>query len=203
MSQGCGAVMCHLTPSAGAAAAGSWRSCDPPDLLDEQVDGFGEPIGAAIGGLEGQDLGLPGSHGASQPAAMELGPHPTALTADHGGRGLELELPLPARNLRGEDLEAVQPSQPSSRRTTVLTHLGLPSCRRHASASSARPQVPFWRLLRPPQQHTVPRFKTKSHHSSGCSPVRKPAVYLGPGCLATGSRPALFLAVPVSPVSKP
>ena len=44
-------------------------------------------------------------------AAMELGPHPTALTADHGGGGLDLELPLTGRDLRGEDLEAVEAEQ--------------------------------------------------------------------------------------------
>jgi hypothetical protein len=42
---------------------------------------------------------------------MELGPHPTALTADHGGGGLDLELPLTGHDLRGEDLEPVQAEQ--------------------------------------------------------------------------------------------
>jgi hypothetical protein len=93
---------------------------------------------------------------------MELGPHPTTLTADHGGRGLNLELPLAAYDPRGEDLEAIQAEQPGRRGTTVLTHLGPPSCRRHASASYARSQVLFWRLLRHPQQGTTPRFMTKS-----------------------------------------
>jgi len=93
---------------------------------------------------------------------MELGPHPTALTADHGGGGLDLELPLAADHLRGEDLKAVQAEQPGSRGTTVLPHLGPPSCRRHASASYARSQVLFRRLLRHPQQGTTPRFMTKS-----------------------------------------
>jgi hypothetical protein len=45
---------------------------------------------------------------------MELSPHPTTLTADHGGRGLDLELPLTGRDLRGEDLEAVQAQQPEA-----------------------------------------------------------------------------------------
>jgi hypothetical protein len=43
---------------------------DPLDLLDAQVDGYGGPIGAAIGGVEGQGLGLPSSHGASQPGQL-------------------------------------------------------------------------------------------------------------------------------------
>jgi hypothetical protein len=32
---------------------------DPLDLLDQQVDGLSGPIGAAIGGVEGEDLDLP------------------------------------------------------------------------------------------------------------------------------------------------
>jgi hypothetical protein len=44
--------------------------------------------------------------------AVELGPHPTALTADHGGCGLDLELPLTGRDLRGQDLKAVKAKQP-------------------------------------------------------------------------------------------
>jgi hypothetical protein len=98
-------------------------------------------------------------------AAMELGSYPTALTADHGGRGLDLELPLAGYDLRGEDRKAVQAEQPGRRGTTVLTHLGPPSCRRHASASYARSQVLFRRLLGHPQQGTAPRFMTKSRHT--------------------------------------
>src|SRR5215216_7964743 len=79
-----------------------------------------------------------------QAPAVELGPHPTALTADHGGHRLDAVLPLAVGHLHGDDLEAVQTEQPGNRRTTVLTHLGPPSCRRHASASCARSQVLFW-----------------------------------------------------------
>jgi hypothetical protein len=43
---------------------------------------------------------------------VELGPHSAALTADYGGGGLDLELPLTGRDLRGEDLKAVQAEQP-------------------------------------------------------------------------------------------
>jgi hypothetical protein len=95
-------------------------------------------------------------------AAVELGPHPAADAADQGGGGLDLELPFTGRDLRGVDLPAVQAQQPGGRGTMVLTHLG-PPCRRHASASYARSQVLFWRLLRHPQQGTTPRFVTKSH----------------------------------------
>ena len=76
-------------------------------------------------------------------AAVELGPHPTALTADHGRRVLDDQLPLAAYHLGSKDLEAVQAEQPGSRRSTVLTH--GPPCRRQTSASFARPQVLFWR----------------------------------------------------------
>jgi hypothetical protein len=115
-------------------------------------------------------------------AAMELSPHPTTLTADHGCSGLDLELPLAGYDLRGQDFKAVQAEQPGGRGTTVLTHLGPPSCRRHASASAsyARSQVLLRRLLRHPQLGTTPRFMTKSriwfpgcHHQERCT-VRSP-----------------------------
>jgi hypothetical protein len=94
--------------------------------------------------------------------AVGFGPDPTALTADHGGRGLHLEPPLTAYHPRGEDLEAVQAQQPGGRGTTVLTHLGPPLAGRHTSASYARSQVPLGSLRRR-QQDTTPRFLTKSH----------------------------------------
>jgi hypothetical protein len=43
---------------------------------------------------------------------VELGPHPAADAADHGGRGLDGELPFAAYHLGGEDLEAVKAKQP-------------------------------------------------------------------------------------------
>jgi hypothetical protein len=76
-------------------------------------------------------------------AAVELGPHPAALTADHRGRGLDLELPLTGRDPRDQDLKAVQAEQRRPGRTTVLTHLGPPLAGRQTSARYARPQVPF------------------------------------------------------------
>jgi hypothetical protein len=45
-------------------------------------------------------------------AAVELGPHPAAVAADHGGRGLHGDLPFAAYHLGGDDLEAVQAEQP-------------------------------------------------------------------------------------------
>jgi hypothetical protein len=77
---------------------------------------------------------------------VELSPRPAASAPDHGRRGRDGQLPLAAHDLRGEDLKAVQAKQPEGRSTTVLTHLGLLSCRRQASASYARSQVPFWLL---------------------------------------------------------
>jgi hypothetical protein len=52
---------------------------------------------------------------------VEFGPHPAALTADHGGRGLDLELPLTGRDLRGEDLEALQAEQLGGQGSGVLS----------------------------------------------------------------------------------
>jgi hypothetical protein len=43
--------------------------------------------------------------------AVELGSHPAALTADHGGHRLDTELSLTVGHLRGEDLKAVQAEQ--------------------------------------------------------------------------------------------
>ena len=43
---------------------------DPLHLLDQQVHGFGGSVGAASGGMEGEDLGLPGSYGVSQPGQL-------------------------------------------------------------------------------------------------------------------------------------
>jgi hypothetical protein len=78
-------------------------------------------------------------------AAVELGPHPAAPTANHRGRGLDLELPLTGHDLRGQDLKAIQAEQRRPRRTTVLTHLGPPLAGRQTSTRYARPQVPLWK----------------------------------------------------------
>lgn len=90
-------------------------------------------------------------------------------TVDHGGHGLDDKLPLAAHHFRGVDLNAIQAEQPRRRGSTVLTHLGPPSCRHQASASYARSQVPFRRLLRHPQQHTASRSMTKSRQYAAIS----------------------------------
>ena len=76
-------------------------------------------------------------------SAVRGGRHATTPTADHRGRGLDGKLPFATHELGRDELEAVQAQQRRPRRTTVLTHLGPPSCRHHASASYARSQVLF------------------------------------------------------------
>jgi hypothetical protein len=73
----------------------------------------------------------------------------------------------------------------------VLTHLGPPSCRRQASASYARSQVLFWRLLRHPQQGTAPRFMTKSLFSiRSVSCQSAPTSFLDKDIVVVGLGPA-------------
>jgi hypothetical protein len=81
-------------------------------------------------------------------AAVRGSRHAAAHTADHRGRSLDGELPFVSHELSRDELEAVQVEQPGARRTTLLTHLGPPSCRRQTSASYARPQVPLGSLRR-------------------------------------------------------
>ena len=45
-------------------------------------------------------------------------------------------------------------------------------------------------------------YESFERHSAACSSVRNQPIYRDVGCLPTGSRPALFLTVPASPVSK-
>jgi hypothetical protein len=45
-------------------------------------------------------------------------------------------------------------------------------------------------------------YESFEHHSAGCSPVPKSAIYRGLGWLPTGGRPTLFLAISASLVSK-
>src|SRR5215216_4536535 len=63
---------------------------DPLHLLDEQVDRLGGPIGAAGGQVPGQDLGLPGPHGAGQTGQLEeldaVAPAVEAVQRDAGAR---------------------------------------------------------------------------------------------------------------------
>jgi hypothetical protein len=74
-------------------------------------------------------------------SAVRGGSHAAARTADHPGRGLDGKLPLATHPLGRDNLQAVQVQQQRPRRTTLLTHLGPPSCRRQTSARYARPQV--------------------------------------------------------------
>jgi hypothetical protein len=74
-SQSCGAV--SLPPDAAVQqqpqpVVGEVAEAmpDPLDLFDEQVQCLGGPVGAPAGGVEGEDLGLPGSHGADQPGQL-------------------------------------------------------------------------------------------------------------------------------------
>ena len=50
---------------------------DALDLLDQQVHGLGGPARAAIGGMPGKDLGLPGPHGAGKARQLR---HPDAVS---------------------------------------------------------------------------------------------------------------------------
>jgi hypothetical protein len=63
-------------------------------------------------------------------AAMRRGSHAAAHAPDHRGRGLDGKLPFATHELGRDDLQAVQVQQQRPRRTTLLTHLGPPSCRR-------------------------------------------------------------------------
>jgi hypothetical protein len=74
-------------------------------------------------------------------AAVGGGPHPATRTADHRRRRLDGKLPLATHQLRRDDLQAVQVQQQRPRRTTLLTHLWPPSCRRQTSARYARSQA--------------------------------------------------------------
>ena len=59
---------------------------DALDLFDEQVDGLGRSVGAPVGGVEGQDLGLPGSYGAGQAGQLgDLDAIAPAVEALQGG----------------------------------------------------------------------------------------------------------------------
>ena len=100
-------------------------------------------------------------------SAVGGGRHATAHAADHRGRGLDGELPLATHEHGRDELEAVQAEQHRPGRTTVLTHLGPPSCRRQTSARYARPQVAFGACGT--VSSTSPRFMTKSPKSGALS----------------------------------
>jgi hypothetical protein len=59
---------------------------DALDLLDQEVDGFGRPVGDPVGVEVGQQLAVPGVDGAGQ--ALELGDIGVgAVGQPGGGRG--------------------------------------------------------------------------------------------------------------------
>jgi hypothetical protein len=61
---------------------------DRLDLSDEQVHGLGGPVGTVMGGVKGEELGLPGPHGASQPGQLgDLDTIAPVVEADQGGAG--------------------------------------------------------------------------------------------------------------------
>src|SRR5512132_730619 len=60
--------------------------------------------------------------------AVRSGRHATTPTADHRGHGLDDQLPFAIYQLGRDELEAVQAEQPGGGGTTVVTHLGPPSC---------------------------------------------------------------------------
>src|SRR6266498_6065030 len=81
---------------------------DALDLLDQQVDGLGGAVGAAAGGMPGQDLGLPRPDRSGQPRELRhanpVYPMVEAFQGDQGGRhadrrvdGSEQLLALPGR----------------------------------------------------------------------------------------------------------
>jgi hypothetical protein len=98
-------------------------------------------------------------------SAVRSGLHTAARTADHRRRRLDGKLPLATDQLGRDDLQAVQVQQPRPRRTTLLTHLGPPPCRRQTSARYARPQV-LSGFLPHRRKCAPPRFMTKSPFES-------------------------------------
>jgi hypothetical protein len=81
-----------LRRSVGVGAAGSWRSCGsrapPASASCSAGDGLGGHIGTALGGMPGQDLGLPGWHGVgkARPLRQVNDVCPTGTSAP-GGAG--------------------------------------------------------------------------------------------------------------------
>jgi hypothetical protein len=105
-------------------------------------------------------------HALDRTPAVEFGPHPAANAPDHGGRGLDGELPVAAHDFAAR---TSKPSGSSSLETELLQCCPTwnLSCRRQTSASYARSQVLVRRLLRHHHQHTAPRFTTKSRSPGG------------------------------------
>src|SRR5215217_6876745 len=61
---------------------------DPLHLFDQQVDGLGEAVGAAVGGVKCEDLGLPCPDGAGEPGQLsDLDAITPPVEAVQGGAG--------------------------------------------------------------------------------------------------------------------
>ena len=99
-----------------------------------------------------------------RPSAVRGGRHPAAHAADHHDRGLDDQLPLATHELARDELEAVQAEQPGARRTTVLTHLGPPSCWTSDIRKLCEAPGAVWQPYSA-VSGTPPRFMTKSHLS--------------------------------------
>jgi hypothetical protein len=79
-------------------------------------------------------------------------------------QGLGEEAATTCRAMAAERPDTVVELVRRDLRTTVLTHLGPPSCRHHASASYARPRCRLGAYSA--VSGTSPRFMTKSRHRS-------------------------------------
>ena len=111
---------------------------DAVDLLAEQAMRSGRRMGLVIGCLADGEHGRLRTRTRRRPcrAARTHSPHSRPFSPSS-----EDQLPFAGRQLGRDDLQADQVQQQRPRRTTVLTHLGPPSCRRQTSASYARSQV--------------------------------------------------------------
>jgi hypothetical protein len=89
-------------------------------------------------------------------AARTHSPHSRPFSPSSGGPAAIRRPPARPRRPPG-----VQVQQQRPRRTTVLTHLGPPSCRRQTSASYARSQV-LSGLLPHRRKQTPPRFRRRA-----------------------------------------
>jgi hypothetical protein len=89
-------------------------------------------------------------------------PAPLGPEVDRGGRGLDGEPPLAACDHRRRGPQAVQAEQPGGQCTPVLTHRGPPVLLTSGIRKIGESQVLFRQLLHRRQQHTAPRFMTKS-----------------------------------------
>jgi len=179
-------TVCQPTPRSRATAATGGRPCRPAGTLRPGLarsappeDGSRPPARSryprrrwarrnADALAPQQHHRPPTSWGRSRtrgrPAAMGFGPHATTRAANKLSRRLDDELPFAGRDLRSEDLEAVQAQQPGGRRTTVLTHLGPPVLQTSDIRKLCKVPGAVLAALHRRQQHTAPRFMTKSQH---------------------------------------